>query len=327
MSNHLFIAWVPFQRRSISMQSYFEYELVFITFSSKYRWIRPFEYLFKALKTLVLLFAHRPDVCWIQLPPNFILHITILFKWLFNNQTRMIADCHNATFRSPWIKIPGTVNFLNRCDVVIVHNSSIGEEANALGVLQEKILILEDPPARIKQPENLTIGEISHPLIVCPCSFNRDEPIQEIIQAAQLSPNISFALTGNPDRARGIHCLTDLPDNVKLTGFLSETDFNCLLHQADLILGLTKLDGIQLSVANEAIGIGKPLVLANTQTLQKLFYQGAIFVNPLEPESIAQGCRDAIKQLDTLSRDIHILKTERDNIWLRQANSILESLA
>lgn len=327
MSRQLFVAWVPFQRRSLSMQPYFDYDLEFIRLSFKYRWLRPFEYILKAQKTLSFLLARRPSLFWIQLPPNFLLHLSYLYQKILSPKTKIIADCHNATFRSPWIRIPGTVSLLNHCDLVIVHNQFVLDQAISLGIHPDKIQVLEDPPAQIAFSNQSSTRRWPHPLVVFPCSFNTDEPIQEVLEASLLAPNITFALTGNPNRARGIHILSGLPTNVKLTGFLSESDFNHLLHEADVILGLTKLDGIQLSVANEAIGIGKPLVLSNTKTLSSLFNQGAIFVESSQPQSIAQGCINALRKADLLSHEAQSLRVEREKHWQKQADFILNTLA
>lgn len=308
------------------MQLYFKYDLRFIQLSFKHRWLRPLEYGYKMQKTLKFLFSTRPTLFWIQLPPNFLLHVAWLYKTLFAPTLRVIADCHNATLRAPWVKIPGTIALLKHCDLVIVHNQAVLDQALALGISPDKVQVLEDPPAQITVPEPAASLQLPHPLVVCPCSFNADEPIQAVIEAARLAPDMMVALTGNPARARGLHGLTELPANVKLTGFLSEADFNTLLLEADLILGLTKLDGIQLSVASEAIGLGKPLVLSNTKTLQTLFYQGAVFVDSSQPDSIVQGCRDALANLPSLKAAINDLKTKREQAWKQEANRILDEL-
>ncbi len=317
----LFVAWVPFQRRSISMQSHFGYKLEFLSFSFKNRLLRPLEYIFKAWKTLMLFLHHQPQAIWVQLPPTPVLHVAHLYKVFFNHQVRIIADCHNATFRSPWISFPGTVALLNRCDLLLIHNDSVKEQAIVNGISCENLYVLEDPAAVVE--DRIIHKELfTHPWILCPCSFNQDEPIQAIFDAARLAPEITFVLTGKTTRAKGIHDLNDIPSNVNLPGFLPKSEFDSLLWNADIILGLTKLDGIQLSVANEAVGAGKPMVLANTEILQKLFYKGAIYVDALESQSIAQGCKEALLKKDQLTKDVRELILERKKLWLAQASQI-----
>ena len=56
----LFLAWVPFQRRAVTMQSYFGYDLHHISLSFKQKFLRPFEYVIKAWQSLWLMLHQRP---------------------------------------------------------------------------------------------------------------------------------------------------------------------------------------------------------------------------------------------------------------------------
>jgi hypothetical protein len=322
----LFIAWVAYQRRSVSMQPHFGYELEFLTFAFKNRWLRPLEYLFKAWQTWALFFRSRPQVIWVQLPPTPILHLAYLYKILFDRSVQLIADCHNATFRSPWITLPGVRSLLNHCDMLIVHNTWVEEQAKSLNLDASRLFVLEDPPATVQCPDDRDQTAYSRPWFVFPCSFNRDEPIEMVLQAARLLPNMTFVLTGNPSRARGIHDLSNIPANVKLTGFLPEGEFDRLLCSADAILGLTQLEGIQLSVANEALGIGQPMILSDTQTLKTLFYKGAVYVNSSSPEAIATGCQTVLTEKQALIQQVYELRQERTQGWLNKSEEIIDIL-
>lgn len=318
----LFIAWVPFQRRSISMKSYFEYELTFLSFAFRSRLLRPLEYVLKGWKTLLLFLSQRPQIIWVQLPPTPLLYLVHLYKLFFDGQVIIIADCHNATFRSPWISIPGTVTLLNRCDLVLIHNDSLKKQVLANSINDQHLYVLEDPPSSVKNKTIKTQELFPHPWILLPCSFNRDEPIQAVLDAAHLAPEITFVLTGNTARAQGIHDLKNIPNNIKLTGFLPTVEFDSLICNADVILGLTKLDNIQLSVANEALGVGKPMVLSNTELLKQMFYKGSVFVDSSNPKLIAKGCREALLKVDKLTQEVIDLRMERKKTWLAQAFSI-----
>ena len=321
----LFISWLPFTRRSASMQPYFGYKLEFISFAFKHRFFRPLEYLLKAWKTLMLFLSQHPQVIWVQLPPTPILYLASLYnlyKVIFNRQVILIADCHNATFRPPWIKLPGIVTLLNRCHFVLVHNDWVEKQVLELGVTQERLYVLETRPALIDCNKVSCHSNFPHPWILSPCSFNRDEPIEIILAAARLVPEITFVLTGNANRAQGIHDLSEKPTNVHLAGFLPKTEFDGLLCTTDAVLGLTTLEGIQLSVANEAVGAGKPMVISNTNLLKTLFYQGAIYVDSLNPQSIAQGCQDALVKKDELTKKVIQLQEARNKCWLTQASQL-----
>jgi len=336
MNNHkkkqLFVAWVPFQRRSVSMAAYFNYELEFVALSFKNRLLRPFEYVIKALKTLGLLVSRSPQVVWLQLPPTILLYLGYLYKATLKRDAIIIADCHNATFRKPWIALPGIVRLLNSCSLVLVHSEQVEQQAKDLGIAPDLVCLLEDPPSVI-EPDSGASGTsdaiapkqpipYAHPWALCPCSFNRDEPIGELIAAAGLAPEITFVITGKPSRAKGIHDLSNLPKNVVLSGFLPLDRFDELLLSADVVLGLTKLDGIQLSAAVEAIGAGTPMVLSNTTLLKKLFYKGAIYVDSNIPKSIAQGAQQAIAGHSTLTQAVVELRKERQLAWLGQTSPV-----
>lgn len=319
-SKQLFISWVAFQRRNVSMKEYFDYQNIFNEFAFKNRLLRPLEYLFKSVKTIAIYIGEKPDTVWIQLPPSFLLHLTFLYKCLFNRSLIVVADCHNALFRKPWIKIPGTVSLLNRCDFVLVHNNAVKQDARNNKIRNSLIHVLEDPPASVES--NVLTHQFTQPTLLFPCSFNKDEPIAELLAAARLVPELDFVITGNTHRAAGIHDLSKLPENVELAGYMSSTDFDELISNVDAILGLTYLDGIQLSVASEALGAGKPMVLSDTNTLRTLFYQGAVFVDSLSPDSIAKGCVEALANREKLKNEVKLLRAARMSKWLKQAGSL-----
>lgn len=318
----LFVAWVPFQRRSLSMKSYFDYELEFLSFAFKNRLLRPLEYILKAWKMLILCLHQQPQAIWVQLPPTPPLHLAHLYKTIFNRQVIIIADCHNATFRSPWISSPGTLNLLNRSDLLLVHNDWVKKQAIEIGISNDRLYVLEDPTALVEDRTGQNPNVFPHPWILCPCSFNKDEPIEAVLDAARLASEITFVLTGNTARAKGIHNLSDIPPNVKLAGFLPTAEFDSFLCNTDVVLGLTKLEGIQLSVANEAMGAGKPMVLSNTELLQRLFYKGAVYVDCLKPQSISQGCQEALLKKNELAKEVSELRAERDQGWQEQVEKV-----
>jgi len=323
----LFVAWVPFQRRSVSLKSYFGYELEFLSFAFKNRFLRPLEYIFKAWKMLALCLHQQPQVIWVQLPPTPPLHLAHIYKALFNRQVTIIGDCHNATFRPPWISSPGTLDLLNSSDLLLVHNDWVKKQAIEIGISNERLYVLEDPIALVEDRTEQNQNVFPHPWILCPCSFNKDEPIEAVLDAARLAPEITFVLTGNTARAKGIHNLSDIPPNIKLAGFLPTAEFDSFLCNTDVVLGLTKLEGIQLSVANEAMGAGKPMVLSNTELLQRLFYKGAVYVDCLNPQSISKGCQEALLKKNELAKEVSELRAERDQGWQEQVNQVAATLS
>jgi len=309
------------------MQPYFNYKSNFIGLSFSQQYLKPLEYLVKTWKTLVWLLVEKPQVVWVQLPPTILLHLLFVYRLLLNQRCLIIADCHNASLRRPWIDIPGFKVLLRRCDIVLVHNDTIKQQGLELDIPPHKLYTLEDPPASIDpEPAGSCSKEYPRPWLLCPCSFNKDEPISEIFEAARLAPEITFVLTGNVAKAAKVHGIGKQPNNVVLPGFLPTQEFDELLHNADIIMGLTLLDGIQLSVANEAVGAGQPMVLAATNTLKTLFHKGAVYADPKSSNAIASGCREAVQNHSMLQKAVKELRTERQQAWSEQANTIKKIL-
>lgn len=320
----LYVAWTEFQRRQVSMQQYFSYSNYFLGNSRKGKFRKLFDYLEKSLTTFLLCLRHKPGVVWLQLPPTPVLTVVLLYKILFNRNLKIVADCHNAMFRAPWAKLPLTAWQLNRCNLVLVHNDSLIDSAMALGVKTE-VRVLEDAPASMKTLAPQNRG--GRPKILFPASFAADEPIAEFFAAAKKVPQADFYITGNPARARGSHDLSNIPDNVTLTGFLSLDEFERLFMESAVILALTKFEGIQLSVCNEAVGAGKPMVVSNTEILRRLFYKGALHVDWRDPAEMAKACEDAISRQEQLGREARDLCVERIDYWKKtQADGILDCL-
>lgn len=325
-ARQLFVAWIAFQRRPVSMQPYFNYKLVFLAFAFKNRYLRPLEYIIKVLPTLALFWRERPQVIWVQLAPAPLLFVVHFYKALFDRQVFIVADCHNSMFRTPWIRLPGALTLLNHCDLVLVHNDWVRKQAMAAGAAPEHLHTLETRPVQLDNEVVQTQDTFTRPWILYPCSFDPDEPIHTVLDTARLIPKITFVVTGKTARAQGLHNLADLPANVKIVGFLPKAEFDTLLHATDAVLGLTTREGVQLSVANEAVGTSKPMILANTQILKELFYKGAIYVDALNSHSIAQGCEEALSKKDELTKEVSELKAERNKRWLSQASEVERAL-
>ncbi|MBL8351854.1 MAG: glycosyltransferase family 4 protein [Burkholderiaceae bacterium] len=296
----IFVAWTAFQRRQVSMAPHCGCQTVFFPVARHAgRLAKAWTYLANAWRTWRCLRSARPGVVWVQLPQVPLLWVALLYRALSRSKVSVVADCHNAQLRPPWSRFPLALSSLRRADVVLVHNQAMLAQARALGWPMDHLRVLEDvPPVGKAQAPNGTARRLiarAKPWVVFPGSFAADEPIGEILAAARLAPEICFILTGRIETARRHgHVLDDLPANVVLPGFLPVDAFDDLLREADAVLGLTKVEGIQLSVCNEALGFGRPLVTSDTRLLREMFGAAAVLVDTASPASIAQGCRAAL---------------------------------
>jgi len=244
---------------------------------------------------------------------------------------RIVADCHNRTFAPPWSRIPGLIRSLNRLDAVIAHNDEVGAAAAAMGVDATRLHVLETRPAQIKAGLRARPGggneRALQPSVLVPCSFNPDEPVDALLKAAVEAPELRFLVTGNVARARARGFGVDsAPANVEFTGFLSKVDYERLLLGATVILGLTTVEGIQLSVANEAVGAGKAMVLSDTAILRTLFGDAALFTSN-DAHAIADACRAAVEEVDRLETRSASLCAKREARWLAQAELLAADIS
>jgi glycosyltransferase involved in cell wall biosynthesis len=296
----MFVAWTGFQRRQVSMAAHCGFQMLFLPVARHAGVLRKaWAYVHHAVQTYRALRAARATEVWVQLPQVPLLWVALAYRAFAGQPVRVVADCHNAQLRPPWSNFPLALWALRRADAVLVHNQDMLDQARQLGWPMHKVRVLEDVPpvGKAQAPDGRARRLItaSKPWVVFPGSFSADEPIREILAAARLVPDVQFVLTGRTETARRSgHQLDSLPSNVVLPGFLPVEVFDDLLREADVVLGLTKVEGIQLSVCNEALGFGRPLVTSDTQLLRSMFGAAAVLVDTSNAASIAEGCREAL---------------------------------
>ena len=314
----LLIAWVRYQRRVDTMKSYWGYLIYYIPNIFSTRYLRPIDYIWKSVLTIFILIRQKPSILWIQLPPSILLHITFIYKTLFNPNLKIIVDFHNSMLHPQWIRFPLTLILINCCNAIVTHNVYAQADAKSCGIKEDKLYVLEDLPGKLTTTYEVEFAKGLHPYVVSPCSFDPDEPVDIVLSAALLMPDLTFCITGDKFKLRNIHVDT-LPSNVKMPGYLDKSDFESLLCHADIVLGLTTRNNVQLSVANEAISAGVPMVLSDTKTLRSIYDDAAVFVNSLDPLSIANGLREVLQHHTELKSKVVKKKMSRITDWHNKA--------
>jgi len=325
----IFVAWTTFQRRQVSMAPHCGFELLFLPVKrSTGIFAKGAQYLRNGWQTLLTLREKRPDVVWIQLPQVPLLWVALAYRLLANRRATIVADCHNKMFRRPWSAFPLGVRQLRRCDVVLVHNDDVLGQALALGVPRKKLSVVEDPAASYGEPKPCTLfPEIPRPWLVFPASFNEDEPLTELLQGAAQAPELSFLVTGNTRNCKDRSLIANAPKNVHFVGFLPTADFDSLITGCDAVVGLTRFDGIQLSVCGEAVGAGKPMLNSDTGTLRRLFSAGSVFVKD-DAAQIAAGAREVIARQSELAREVLAHREAMTATWLEsRGKGLMETIA
>jgi Glycosyl transferases group 1 len=319
----LHLAWAVFQRRQVAMAPLAGFECLFLplTYKGGSHFMRGLHYLVLAWRTWRVLALHRPQELWLQLPQVPLLWVALLYRTFSLRPMRIVADCHNAMFSPPWSSMPGGISLLSRCELVLVHNDQMLAAALALGLPADKLRVLEDvPAAQMPKPEAppAWLADLPRPWVLMAGSYGRDEPVAEVLQAAgSLVGQATVIITGRLSNAqRNGHDISAPPANVRLTDYVPVQQFDNLMGNADVVLALTRFDGIQLSACNEALGFGRALVVSDTPLLRRMFDSAAVVADSGDPAALANAIRAAAARQRVLENASAALARRRRDDWL-----------
>lgn len=273
---------------------------------------RLIRYCKSTIKTLKILYANRHKDVFVQNPSIVLSLVAVIFKLLFGY--RLIVDAHNSGV-FPAKKLQFLADFINRsADYVIVTNEGLASYIRKIG---GSPVILPDPLPSITviEDESSKWKVLNSPSVLMICSWASDEPYCEVIAAAASLPDVTFYITGN-SKGREAKCACPIPSNVVLTGFVSENDYHLLLNNSDIIVDLTTREDCLVCGAYEAIAVGKPVVLSNTNALRSYFGDAAIYVEN-NSASITDGIRNILKEYNEVSDKAKSNSQEVERQWLQ----------
>lgn len=321
--NGIWITWED-HRRSRELANAFNVKYCPLTLNSK----RIFRYPYLTYRTILLLLKVRANLIFCQNPSIVLTSILVFFKSIFGY--KLIVDRHSnfkfehenskkLKWRMFWLLSEFTIK---KSDLTIVTNNHLMRFCENFG---GRSAVLPDRIPKMTMSDNMSDLIINENKInvMFVCTFSSDEPILEILEAAKiLGDSYNLYFTGNAKKFLSSKCSgVGLPSNVIFTGFISESDYSFLMSKSDVVLVLTGKEYILNCGAYEAVALGRPLVLSNTETIKSYFYKGVIYVG-LTPEDIALGIRNAFKNRDKLLREISELKDELSKSWSMEFESI-----
>lgn len=316
-SNYLWITW-EIQRRNHSLSTALSARLVEIT-SNRHRAIR---YLTSIVKTISNIRKYKPEILFVQ-NPSIVLALTAV---IYHKITKLpvVIDAHNSgIFPSEVDKsIPNRLAkfILKNTPLTIVTNNNLAEYVAIAGgqatVLPDPLPEIQDNNSRIELNGNINALFI--------CSWANDEPYQNIIEAAKLlDEGICIYITGN-SKGEEI-AFTPLPENIILTGYLSEDEFNAMLFSCDLIIDLTTREDCLVCGAYEGLAANRPMILSKTAALQKYFRHSAIYTDNTT-QDIANLITFASTRIPQLEAKTIKAKEEIMDNWQRLFSSFCKDL-
>lgn len=314
--------WITWERaqRSRSLSRELDAQLVEMVFSGK-RWLR---YSALASRTLAVLMRSRTKRIYVQNPSIVLAALVVLFGMV--SRREVVVDAHNAGIwpmegRSRYaLALAGWIN--RHARLTIVTNRGMAEEVERRG---GAAFILPDPVPRLEEGRRPSWpGDRFSVLFIC--TWAQDEPYLDVLKAAERLPEgFRIYITGN-SRGRERRFPGKLPDNVTLTGFLSETDFVGLLRAVDVVMDLTLRDHCLVCGAYEAVAAQKPMILSDSVALREYFSSGAVYTKN-DPDHIAQSILSAARDIDQLRRDVVRLGNQLSESWQSQRDGLLALLS
>ena len=272
---------------------------------------RVFRYLSLLKRTTALLIRRRPSVVVTQCPSNVLGFLAAMLKPLL--EFTLVADLHNAAVD------PSLANPLHRkllaflrctADLCIVSNANLVAAVERDG---GRAFVLPDKLPDL--PQQTLVSGTAARSVVFVCTYASDEPWREVIEAARLMDSrVTVFITGDHSR---VQMVPSRPDNVYLTGFLSERDYVALLRSADAIVDLTSLENCLVCGAYEAASLGKALVTSDTAALRAYFNRGTVYTKH-DSASLAAAMTYALEHADRLAAEMSELRAQLARDWDRQ---------
>jgi glycosyltransferase involved in cell wall biosynthesis len=176
-----------------------------------------------------------------------------------------------------------------------------------------KALILERPPLRIPSDSLERIANADQFGVTVVNTFARDEPLDIILGAADQLPEVRFTVLGDTSLARK-SLLRSAPDNVEFAGYLLGNVYWSQLYSSRAVIALTTYPYSLLGGAQEAMALGKPLILSRQPALMDYFTKGAIFVDH-SVTSIVCGVQELQDREHHLTQDMVELAVEKEKRW------------
>lgn len=301
------VIWIAWERhiRTITICNYLDIDPIMFV-SALPRFIK---HPYFILKTFLVLAKYKPKNLIIQNPSIVLALEACLLGRYFNY--KLIVDAHNGGIMPDDVTSTLLQNIYKyvqqSADITIVSNKYLG---SIVRKNKGNPFILPDKLPNLKKYNKNVNGRIK---IVYICTFSPDDPYLTVLKACKLLPDgISVFFTGNYQKSKVRR--KKIPDNVILTGFLSDQKYWDLLKTADLIIDLTTRRDCLVCGAYEAVSTETPIVLSNSRVLREFFNKGAVFTE-LEASELARAIIKGIEKKEELQLDIKKLKNELNSKW------------
>jgi glycosyltransferase involved in cell wall biosynthesis len=277
-------------------------------------------------RTLMLIHKERAQIVFSQNPSLILAFLLCYFKRFYgfccvvDRHSNFKLDTLNSK-RIKWIIFHMLSRYsVRKADLTIVTNKYLQDLVISWGGVG---YILPDRLPNLKLGNRIQLQ--SKVNIVLISTFSADEPIKEIVKAVRkVNKEWQIFITGDFTSYRYKHeLMRDLPNNVRLTGYIPEKEYQSLIMSANLLVVLTVNDHTLNCGSYEGVSLGIPMVLSDTKAIRDYFTRGVIYTRP-NSNSIAGSIQIAISQLDHLNAEIKLLRKELLRNWENDFSSMIK---
>lgn len=314
----LFIVWAAHSRRAetLAAQMGGSVSFQFAANLKKKKWLVPVRYVVQAWNSWRTLEREQPDVVLVQSPPIFASLLVAL--WCKLRKRTYAIDAHSGAFyygRWKWA-LPVQAWLSRRAVVTIVAHDEALKLVQSWGA---KGVFLEDK-IPLMPPSSSDLGSEGQKRVAIISSFDYDEPETELFAAARQLPHVTFYHTGNYKKASP-ELLAQKPDNLILTGFVSNEDYNGLVRNVDGLVILTTEPNLLNCGAYEALAVERPAVISDWPGLRRYFSRGFVYVSNT-PGDIAAGIEQMLSEKSALVSHGQTLRVELADDWQRKFDNV-----
>ena len=274
---------------------------------------RFFRYLKAIYLTTKILWKNKKNIIITQNPSLILSLQATLLKPFFCY--KLIVDAHNAGIfprenRSRTLTL--IANYIIRnADLVIITNQAL---ANRVATIGGRGVILPDPLPKLFSAKNDLRKKNIRPYILFVCTWAEDEPYFEVFNAASCMPEVDIYVSGNSKGREKLYN-QELPSNIKLTGFLPDSEYRSLLSNAHIVIDLTTRDDCLVCGAYEAVAAERPFILSDSKALKAYFSMGGMHVDN-SATAIASATKAILKDYDFYINEVTNFNRLLEAHWL-----------
>ncbi len=318
-----FIAWTPVSGRSAEIAEALDGEArCFYTFRIVRKPLVPLRYGWSALGTASYLARRRPRAVIASNPPIFPGLIALLYAKLA--RVPIVLDSHTGSFglkgdRVSRLLLPAHAWLARRATATLVAADELAERVREWGGRPQ---VVHEAPPHWEVAPPAPLGE--RPIVLVVSTFDHDEAVEHVVEAARLVSEIQFRLTGDLRKCPpGLY--ESLPPNVELVGFLRGDDYVRAVASADVVVALTTEPQSVVRAGYEAVYSQRPLVVSDWPVLREVFPHAVHVEN--EPDAIASGVRAAIARHAELAETAPLALELQRRRWDCQLATLKATLA